>query len=290
MARRWRKVGIIAGAGALPGQLVEGCLKQDAPFHMIRLAGYAEPGLSRYPGAECGLAEVGRIIRILKENDCDSVVFAGLVRRPNFGKLKPDWRGAALLPRVVRAARRGDGAMLEVLVETFAAEGFLVIGAEEVAGILSAPPGPLGKKGPSEDDIRDMSKAAAVIDALGPYDVGQAAVVREGFVIAVEAAEGTDEMLRRSAVIVARLRGEAGMATGRAGILLKRPKPGQERRIDLPTIGERTIELVSAAGLSGVAIEAGGSLVVDAKAAVARADEEGVFLFAYDRSQLRVGT
>lgn len=286
VTRRWQKVGIIAGAGALPGELVRGCLAQEAPFHLIRLSGYADAGLAQYPGEECGLAEVGRIIRVLKENECDSVVFAGLVQRPNFTRLKPDWRGAALLPRVIKAARRGDGAMLEVLVETFAAEGFLVVGAEEVAGILSRPAGSLGAMSPTKDDMADMAKAASVIDALGPFDVGQGAVVRDGFVVAIEAAEGTDEMLRRAAVVVARLRGEGGQATGRAGILLKRPKPGQERRVDLPTIGVRTVELAAAAGLAGIGIEAGGSLVIDADATVAKADDEEVFLFAYDRAAL----
>lgn len=286
MTRRWRKVGIIAGGGDLPRQLAEGCQASGAPFHVVRLTGYAEDSLKAFPGDDCGLAELGKIIRLLKKAECDSVVLAGLVQRPNFTSLRPDWRGAALLPRVLSAARKGDGALLDVLVETFAAEGFLVIGAEEVSGVMCEARGAIGALSPDETALADMKKASRLIEAVGPFDVGQGAVVREGFVIAIEAAEGTDAMLRRCAPIIARLQGETNEHAHRAGVLLKRPKPGQELRVDLPTVGARTIELAAEAGLAGVAVMAGASLILDAAEAARVADERGLFLYAYDAAEL----
>ncbi|WP_031553367.1 LpxI family protein [Parvularcula oceani] len=282
MERRWNKLGILAGGGNLPARVAEGCAAAGAPFAMIRLSGYADEATARFGGEECGLGELGRIVRVLKNEDCDAVVMAGTVRRPNFAALKPDWRGAALLPKVVAAARRGDGALLDVLVETFEAEGFLVIGAEEVSSGLAVPQGPLGRHAPAEADLRDAAKAAAIVAALGQFDVGQGAVVCNGFVLAIEAAEGTDRMLARCAELPASMRGlEPDEAEGPRGVLLKRPKPGQELRVDLPTIGPETVRRALAAGLSGIAVEAGSALLVDKDRAVELADEGGLFLYGF---------
>ena len=170
------------------------------------------------PGDDCGLGEVGKVLRILKENDCDALVFAGIVKRPDFRNLKADWRGAALLPKIIAAAAKGDGALLNVLVETAEAEGLLVIGAEEATDDLAAPAGALGAVAPSEENFVDIKKAAAVISALGAFDIGQGAVVASGLVLAVEAAEGTDAMLERCAMLDASARGD-----GRGGVLVNVP-------------------------------------------------------------------
>ena len=286
MTRRWRKLGIIAGGGALPVSLCAACERDDAPFALIRLSGYADAVLGRYPGHDCSLAEVGKVVRALHAEGCDAVVMAGLVRRPNLAQLKPDWRGAALLPKVVAAARRGDGALLDVLVETFEAEGFIVVGAEEVAGGLAAPRGPLGANAPTAGDRADIAKAAAVVAALGPFDVGQGAVVRAGLVLAIEAAEGTDLMLARCAALPPEVRGfEPGEAPTRRGVLLKRPKPGQELRVDLPTIGPATVARAAEARLAGIAVEAGVALVLDRASVAREADEAGLFVYGFDASE-----
>ncbi|MBB4659392.1 LpxI family protein [Parvularcula dongshanensis] len=286
-ARRWRKLGIVAGGGALPARLADACRATGAPFAVFRLRGYADAATEGYDGAECGIAEFGRLLKMLRAAECDAVVMAGTVRRPNFAGLKPDWRGAALLPKLVAAARQGDGALLGVLVETFEAEGFAVLGAEEVAATLAAGEGSLGAYAPDAAALRDVAKGAALIDALGPFDVGQGVVVRDGFVLAVEAAEGTDAMLTRCAGLPADLLG-AGGGDGppRRGVLVKRPKPTQERRVDLPTVGVRTIEGAKAAHLAGVAVEAGAALIVDREAVVSAADEAGLFLYGFTAADL----
>ncbi|MEK7266715.1 MAG: UDP-2,3-diacylglucosamine diphosphatase LpxI [Pseudomonadota bacterium] len=279
---RWRKLGIIAGAGALPRRLADAASGDGAPF-VVRLAGIADANFSAFPNAECGLAEVGKTIRTLKDAGCDAVVLAGVVRRPDFSQLKPDWRGAALLPQVIAAAAKGDGAMLSVLVETLEAEGFFVIGAEEVFGGLSAPAGALGQHAPSDENWADIRKAAAIISALGPFDIGQAAVVASGHTLGVEAAEGTDGLLQRCAGFPPSARG----GDKRNGVLVKRPKPGQELRVDLPTIGVDTVVNVEAAGLSGIAVEAGLALLIDREAIIREADARGLFVFGFTAAEVK---
>ena len=285
--RRWDKLGILAGGGGLPASLARACEAAGAPYTVIRLASYATEEMAPFGGHEAGLGEVGKVVRLLKSEDCDAVVMAGVVRRPNFASLTPDWRGAALLPKVVAAARRGDGALLDVLVQTFEAEGFLVVGAEEVAGALAADSGAVGGLAPDERARADMAKAAQVVSALGPFDVGQGAVVRAGLVLAIEAAEGTDAMLDRVAGLPPEVMGfEPGETEGRRGVLLKRPKPGQELRVDLPTIGVETVRRAAAARLAGIAVEAGVALVLDREAVGRAADEAGLFVYGFTAADL----
>jgi DUF1009 family protein len=267
----WRRLGLIAGGGDLPLRLAEAVGRSRV--HVVRLAGIADARLADYPSTECGLAEAGGIIRALRTSDCDAACFAGVVRRPDFSRLKPDLRGAMLLPKVIAAASTGDGALLSVLVKTLEEEGFRVLGADDVYRRLTAPEGAVGRIRPSEPDLADIEKAAALIAALGPFDVAQGAVVVRGFVVAIEAAEGTDQMLDRARLLHP---GEARM-----GVVVKRTKPGQERRIDLPTIGPETIRRAAAAHLAGVALEAGGALIVDRDETIALADRMGLFVYGF---------
>jgi hypothetical protein len=284
---RWNKIGIIAGGGNLPLHLIHACQNDGAEFYVIRLKGYADEQLEAYPGEECGIAEIGKLIRVLKAHNCDAIVMAGVVKRPNFAQLKPDWRGAALLPKAVSAARKGDGAILDVMVETFEAEGFLVVGAEEVAQSIFAKAGALGSVSPTEEDFTDIKKAASIVNALGPFDIGQAVVVRNGLVLAVEAAEGTDLMLQRCADLPEEIKGfEPGEEASKRGVVLKRPKPGQELRVDLPTIGIETLRRAAAAGLQGIAVEAENSLVLDRDSLITEANQSGMFIYAFEAHEL----
>lgn len=279
---RWNKLGIIAGGGALPLRVAAACRARGESLHVIRLEGAADQEWDDWPGDDCGIGEAGKILRLLKEQGCDAVVFAGMVRRPNFKTLKVDWRGAALLPKVIASAARGDGALLSVLVETVEAEGMFVIGAEEVVQEVVARKGVIGSHAPEEKDLNDLSKAAQIIEALGPFDIGQAAVVADGLALAIEAAEGTDKMLDRCAQLLAEEE-----ALQPCGVLMKRPKPGQELRIDLPVIGPETIRRAKAAGLRGVAVEAGVAIIIDRDEVVKLADQAGLFVYGFTPEEVR---
>ena len=264
------RIGILAGSGELPARLVAALRAVGREVFVIAFEGTTDPGIvADVPHAWLRPVEVGRIVDRLKGEGCRDLVLAGAVRRPDLASITPDRRGLKLLPRLLKAARRGDGALLGVVVEFLEEEGFRVIGAEDVLGDLLAPAGTLTRAAPDQRDGEDIAHGVRVVDALGALDVGQAAVVRGGLVLGVEAVEGTDALLHRCA---------AFRGAEPAGVLVKLTKPGQERRVDLPTIGVATVAAAAAAGLRGIAIEAEGALIVDRAAVVAAADRAGIFI------------
>jgi|SRR5580658_8920123 len=270
-----RKLGLIAGGGALPLTLATHCREIGRPYHVIRLRGFADPELAEHPGGEAGVAEIGRVSRLAKDAGCEALCFAGVVRRPDFAAIKPDLRGLAALPGAILAARNGDEALLRYLMVEFEKDGFVIEGAHEVMGELTLPLGPLGQFAPPANLADDIAKAVRIAREIGALDIGQGAVVCDGLVLAVEAQEGTDAMLRRVAALPEALRGAPGR---RRGVLAKAAKPIQEDRIDLPTIGIPTIEGADRAGLAGIVGVAGKMLVVDRAAVAAAADAAGLFV------------
>lgn len=270
MTRAWSRLGLVAGAGLLPLRIAQHCAALDAACFVARLPGESAPELSGFPGGEFALGDLGARFAALRAFGADAVVFAGKVQRPNFKALKADAMGLRLLPRFLAAAARGDDALHRLVVELCEGEGFQVLAVEQVLGGLLAREGPLGAHAPGLQDRADIARGAALVAALGPFDVGQGCVVRDGVVLAVEAQEGTDGMLQRVALL------QRGAPRG--GVLVKRAKPLQERRIDLPAIGPDTIAHAQGANLAGVAIEAGGGLIIDAPAVRVRADAAGLFV------------
>jgi UDP-2,3-diacylglucosamine hydrolase len=271
------KLGLIAGAGGLPGELVRACNAAERPVFVLRLLGLADPALANAaPGVDVGLAEWGKMFQALKRQRCERICFVGGVPRPDFANLKPDLRGIAALPRVLAAARKGDDALLRQVMHEFEQEGFVVEGADTVISGLTIGDGPLGRIAPRPTDTADIDQALRVARALGSLDIGQAVVVANGLVLAVEAQEGTDAMLQRCADLPRALRSHAAAA---AGVLAKAVKPIQDRRVDLPTIGPATIEAAARAGLVGVAGEAGALLIVDRDQVIQTADDLGLFVF-----------
>jgi DUF1009 family protein len=274
-----QKLGLIAGGGGLPVEIAEHCARSGRPLFVIRLKGFAGEGLEPFAGAEIGLAELGKCLKALKRADCRSVCLAGQVSRPDFSTLMPDLRGLAALPGAIAAARKGDDALLRFLVGEFEKEGFAVEGAHEVMNDLGLELGPLGRIAPRAEDQVDIVQALDAARAIGRLDIGQAAVACRGVVLAVEAAEGTDAMLARVAELPEHLRGRPGAGEG---VLAKAPKPIQETRVDLPTIGPATIEGLARAGLAGVAGEAGRLLVLERERVIELADELGVFVLGVE--------
>lgn len=267
-----RKLGILAGRGALPARLAAAARAGGREPFVVAFEGQTEPAATAgFEHVWTPVAAVGRILEALRGAGCAEVCLIGPVDRPDFAHLRPDWTGLKLLPRLVVAARRGDDALMSELVRFLEEQDFRVVGAEAVLRDLTLAEGTLGRCAPDEADRADIAKASAVLRALGPFDVGQAVVVREGHVLAIEAAEGTDALLERCRPM---RRERAG------GVLVKLPKPGQELRVDLPTIGAATVERAAAAGLKGVAVRAGEALVVDAAEVRRAADEAGVFVVA----------
>lgn len=270
-----RKLGLIAGGGGLPVEIADHCERSGRPLFVVRLKGFAGEDLAPYAGAEVGLAELGKCFRLLKRAGCEAVCLAGLVARPDFSTLVPDLRGLRALPGAILAAGKGDDALLRFLVGEFEKEGFAVEGAHEVMEDLSLPKGLLGAHAPTDQDRADAARALEVAREIGRLDIGQGAVVCRGLVLALEAQEGTAAMLQRVGELPEALRGRPGAV---AGVLAKAPKPIQETRVDMPTIGLATVQSAARAGLAGIVGEAGRLLVLDREAVIAAADELGLFI------------
>ncbi|MEM7767603.1 MAG: UDP-2,3-diacylglucosamine diphosphatase LpxI [Pseudomonadota bacterium] len=272
-------LGIIAGLGDLPVSIAGQRAARGAPVYILRIAGFEEPRLSAYPGAVVGYGEVGRQIALLKEAGCEDLVFAGIVKRPDFSALKLDFRAVKLMPKVLMAARKGDDALLRVMVGVFEAEGFNVLAAEEANSDLSLDAGLLAGPAPDASAQADAETALGIAREMGWLDIGQGCIVCDGLVLAVEAQEGTDQMLARCAALPEEIRGTSDRPRG---VLAKAPKPIQERRIDLPTIGPATLEGAAAAGLAGIALEAGGALILERERVQMLARDLGIFVLAVD--------
>jgi DUF1009 family protein len=279
----WRKLGVIAGGGELPVVLAEHLAATQRPYFIAGLAYMASSALDQHPGGTFNLGAMGARMDALREAGCDAVVLIGQVARPDLKTLELDDMARAMLPAILAAMQQGDDALLRAVLAEHERAGFRVIGADEVMRDLLAPAGAWGAVAPTETQKADIKHAAKVAAATGALDIGQGVVVCDGLVLAVEAQEGTDAMLRRVAELPGTIR---GTPQARRGVLAKRPKPIQERRVDLPTIGVRTIEGVAAAGLAGLAIEAQGALAVRRADMIAAANRAGVFIYGFTKDEV----
>jgi DUF1009 family protein len=267
---------IIAGGGALPATLAEAAVAQGRSVHILGIRGEADHHIDRFPHTWLKWGEVGKLFATLEDLGCRDLVIIGAVTRPDLANVKFDFGAIRNLPFLLSLGVGGDDHVLSNVVRFLEGKGYRVYGAGEVAPELLAGEGPLGARIPSPEDRADIDMGLHTVAALGRLDIGQAAVVVKGRVLAVEAAEGTDAMLARCADLRKRA---GGRARALAGVLVKAPKPGQEERVDLPTIGPDTVERAAEAGLAGIAVAAGAVLVADRPATIAAADDAGLFVF-----------
>jgi DUF1009 family protein len=272
-------LGIIAGGGELPVSIAEAARTRGEAIFVIAIDGMADKGeFESYPHAWVGIGQLGKTLDLLKKAGCDRLTFAGRVTRPEWKSISLDARGMMAVAKVAASALLGDDNLMRTALGLFEQEGYRVIGTADAAPDLIATAGIYGRHKPDAQAEKDMARAARVVRAIGALDIGQAAAVAGGLVLAVEAAEGTDAMLARLKDLPLNLRGSE---KNRRGVLLKAPKPKQERRVDLPVIGVRTVELAAAGGLCGIAIEAGSSLIMRKSRLIEAADHLGLFVMGY---------
>ncbi len=271
-----RPLAIICGGGSFPAAVAEAAAGRGRRPVMFALKGWADPKLvEQHAHHWIAVGQLGRFFRLAKAEHCREVVIIGTLLRPPLSQIRLDWRAIRLMPRIARSFGGGDNRLLSAVADMIEDGGVRVIGVEEVAPEIIVPEGALGRHQPSARDRADIARALEVIAALAPFDIGQAAIVAGNHVLAVEAAEGTDNMLAR----VADLRRQGRVATPRGvGVLVKAPKRGQDRRIDLPAIGRQTAENVAGAGLAGLAVAAGSTIIAQATDVAAAADRAGIFV------------
>ena len=275
------RIGLIAGGGQLPDYVRSAALEKDALGLVIALDPFV-PEL-KFPDAKrLSLGQFGKMVRSLKKAKCTHVCFAGIVKRPDFARLKPDLKAVRHLPATIRAAGQGDDALIRHVLGLFEQEGFQIISPQEVCADLMLSEGVMGAV-PLKDEHRDDAlQACKIAAAIGALDVGQAAVVAGGVTLAVEAQEGTDAMLVRLLNLPGELR---GTAETRKGVIAKLIKPNQDIRVDLPTLGPATVKLASEAGLAGIVAEAGGAFVIEREETIRLADEAGLFIAGLPKAE-----
>jgi DUF1009 family protein len=269
-------VGVIAGGGAMPFAVAESLAARGIAPVLFALRGACDPvRVEKFRHRWISVGQLGRATRLFREEGCRDLIFIGSLMRPSLSEIRLDLKTLRLLGSVVRAFRGGDDHLLSGVGRILEQDGFRMVGIREVAPDLLMPEGCTTRATPEAGSAADIERGRAVLAALGPFDIGQAAVVIDGHVVAVEDIEGTDALLAR----VARLR-EAGRiraARGR-GVLVKAPKSGQDLRFDLPTIGPRTVEGAAAAGLAGIAVIAGNTIVAEPQAMIEMADARRLFV------------
>jgi DUF1009 family protein len=267
---------LVCGGGSLPLAVADLVAARGRKVLLFPLHGAADPQSgARYPHHWLYLGQLGKFSRLARAAGCRDVVFIGSVVRPSLWQLRFDLTALMLLPRIAAAFRGGDDHLLSNVSRLVEQQGLRLLGAHEVAPEILVPQGALGRVQPSERDRADIALGFDYLRAAGPFDIGQAVVVADKRVLAVEAAEGTDQMLIR----VAQLRENGRIKTPKgAGVLVKAPKPNQDRRFDLPSIGPRTVESVTRAGLTGIAVASGETVIAEPEALLAAADRADIFV------------
>ena len=270
MTNKHRKLGIIAGGGSIPKKLIDFCKENGRDYFVLAIEGNADKNLidESIPHQWIRIGQAGTGFKRFHEEKVEDVVMIGTIRRPSFFDLVPDFRTAAFFAKIGMKSI-GDDGILRALVKEIESEGMLVKGVHEVLPEILVKEGIMGKHKPDKQAIEDIKRGIEVAETLGRLDVGQAVVVQQGLVLGVEGIEGTDELIRRCG---------AYRRKGVGGVLVKLRKPQQDMRIDLPTIGPRSVYRAKESGLRGIAVHAGNGLIVDEEETIKAADKEGLFI------------
>jgi UDP-2,3-diacylglucosamine hydrolase len=269
-------VGVIAGGGVMPFAVADSLRARGLDPVLFALKGVCDPtATERFRHHWITVGQYGRATKLFRAENCKNLVFIGTLVRPALSEIRLDWGTLRVMGRVWLAFRGGDDHLLSGIGRIFEREGFRLLGLKEVAPDLLMPEGCVTRTLPDQNAKADIARGRDVLRALGPFDIGQAVVVIDGHVVGVEGIEGTDELLARIADL--RAAGRIRSAKGR-GVLVKAPKSGQDLRFDLPTVGSRTVEKAAAAGLAGVAVLAGNTVVADPQTMIEAADTAGLFV------------
>ena len=269
-----RKLGIIAGGGSIPKKLIEFCKKNKRDYFVLAIEGNADKNLidDSVPHQWIRIGQAGTGFKRFHDEKVQDVIMIGTIRRPGFFDLMPDLRTTAFFAKIGMKSL-GDDGILRALVKEIESEGMAVKGVHEVLPKILVKKGVLGRHKPDKQAEADIRRGIEVALELGKLDVGQAVIVQQGLVLGVEGIEGTDELIRRCGDY--RRKGEGG-------VLVKLRKPQQDMRIDLPTIGPRSVTRAKESGLRGIALHVGNGLIVDEDEVIRLADKEGLFVIGVD--------
>jgi DUF1009 family protein len=272
---------IVSGGGTLPFEVADAAIARGRKVLLFPIKGAADPQRAKsYPHRWIGLTQGRTLMRLMRKEGCRDVVLIGSLNRPSPWQILLSLHDIlSMLPTLLGALRRGDNHLLSVVARFAERNGFHIIGAHEVAPEILVKKGSLTARQPSDIQRTSIDRGLALLNAIGSYDVGQGAVVINQNIVAVEGIEGTDAMLAR----VRDLRRSGRVATmAGEGVLVKAPKPQQDRRFDLPAIGPKTVRGVAEAGLAGLAVVAGQTVIAEPEELLREADRLKVFVVAVE--------
>jgi len=269
-------VGLIAAGGAMPFAVADSLAARGIEAVLFALRGACDPKrVERFRHHWISVGQLGRAVKLFRAEGCHDLVFIGSLVRPALSEIRLDFGTLRVLGQVWAAFRGGADHLLSGIGRILERDGFRMVGIKDVAPDLLMPEGCLTRIVPDQHATADIERGREVLRALGPFDIGQAAVVIDGHVVGIEDIGGTDGLLAR----VARLREQGRIrAAARRGVLVKAPKSGQDLRFDLPTVGPRTVEGAALAKLAGVAVVAGNTIAAEPQAMIAAADASGLFI------------
>ena len=263
------KLAIIAGNGSIPFYLIEECNKIGREYCLIIIEGHGKELSEKYdPDYTVSLSKMGRAVKFVKSIGIKHILMVGAIKRPSLKNIIPDLWTAKFLA-TINSKVSGDNSVLSKLTRALENEGFIIISPEEILPNLLCPKGLLGKFKANEQNKKDILTGFKIAKIIGANDIGQSIIIENGLVLAVEAAEGTDNMIKRSLLLKKEKIG---------GVLIKVIKPMQDKRIDRPVVGINTIKAVKDAGLAGIAIESNEILILNYNDVISYADKESLFI------------
>lgn len=277
MEKTQKKLGIIAGGGILPQILIRHCQQTERDFFVLAIENNADKEIftSDVPHKWIRIGQAGTGFKLMHEQNAEEIVMIGTIHRPSLADLVPDLRTAAFFARIGMKSI-GDDGILRALIKEIESENMRVVGIHEVLPDLLVKQGVLTKAKPDKQALADIARGVEVGLELGRLDVGQSVIVQQGLVLGVEGIEGTDKLIERCGTY---------QRKGNGGILVKLRKPQQDMRIDLPTIGTKTIENLHKAGLRGVAVHAGNALIVNEKEVIDLANKYKMFIVGIEPTE-----
>lgn len=274
------KIGLVAGSGQMPVEIIRSCRERDVDVYVVGLQPFADESsfasggeFADVPHVFARLGEVGKMVGFFRANGVRTVTTAGGIRRPSLREIHPDRMALGILFRILWKFRGGDDGLFRAVFREAERLGLQIVGVEEVVPEMMFGKGVYGLVEPSEADLEDIRVGLVAARELGMTDAGQAVVVQNGVVLAREDRSGTDSLLKRASAVA---------VTGRKPVMVKIFKPLQDRRVDVPAIGLQTVGMLSRYGIGGIAVEAGGILVIERQAVIAAADEAGIFIIGME--------
>jgi len=270
------RLGIIAGEGSLPKQVVQECIQKHIEPFVVVMRDFAKTDdYNSCTHMEARFGDVGKVISFFRRHNVKNVIFAGGVKKPSLTTVKPDIKGLFLLARLLKSKLFGDNTVLQVAIDFAESEGFTILSVDEIAQNIKIDCGcATNTTIANKKYYDDIDLGVKVLKAIGALDIGQSVVVQNGMILGIECIEGTMKLIERC--------GELKYTTGRKPVLVKIKKTEQTRKVDLPAIGEDTIIQLSNAGFAGIALDYKNGLVINRDKTINTADKNRVFIYGIE--------